>query len=967
METKAAAAAAAAREAAVLEVSAGSDDEERGGVRRSWKVSVGPGKVDGGERTGAAPARRGKRSRTRRTWLCVTWCLTWWIPTIFLRWCCKLKHENKIAWREKVALCIIIALMCGIVLFFIIGLSQILCPKTNVLSEGEIASRSTVGDPYVILYGVYYRIPDIVTDHVNMNGYLSKAAIEAVCLLLNDDFVFLFVLTIKLWQTTLGQDVSAMFYKPLAWSSYCPLPQPPGFDNVDRTIPYAHRTSGTPYLPSIAKYQRGIVARDAVAISAYLSGDPARRRVLRLGGRLYDLTQYVAQSTANASSDFLGSEVRAAVEAFGDTGADAAGALPALVSGAAAGAGGNATAAAAWEKRRACLEGLFFWGVVDERNGVRCRAANAVLLGATAIVCVLIGMKFLAALQLTPRRSPEQHDRFVICQVPCFTEGVESLKKTFESLIQTTYTDSRKLLFVIADGLVTGTGNDSPTPRIVLDILGVPRYVNPAPVAYEAIGEGRRRQVNLAQVYSGWYRLLGKAIPFVVVVKVGLEGESVKPGNRGKRDSQMILMRFLSRIYFDQAMSPLELDIAFHMRRKLGVDPAWFEFVLCLDADTEIKSDAINRLVSSMVQDSKVIGICGETLLSNDLESWVTMIQVYEYFVSHHLSKSFESLFGAVTCLPGCFSMYRIRTPPAPPHGQPLLASTSVLREFGRTRADTLHLKNLLQLGEDRYLTTLMMKHFPGWKLAFVADAQCRTAAPSRWAVLVSQRRRWINSTVHSLLEVARLNDTCGCCCVSMRSLVVTELVMTVVQPSALVYIGYLVYSALTDESFGFPLISLIMIAAVYGAQIIVFILRGQFQHIGWMVIYILATPIYSFYLPLYAFWHFDDFTWGNTRRAVDADGNEIFDAGDNGGTSLEVSKSGGAAVAGKEKQFVLLTCACVATTYQMEMSVPLKTWAEYEEEGATKNASMVAGEAYQKADTHRRGEGVRVTHVRQV
>jgi chitin synthase len=29
------------------------------------------------------------------------------------------------------------------------------------------------------------------------------------------------------------------------------------------------------------------------------------------------------------------------------------------------------------------------------------------------------------------------------------------------------------------------------------------------------------------------------------------------------------------------------------------------------------------------------------------------MIQVYEYYISHHLAKAFESLFGSVTCLPG--------------------------------------------------------------------------------------------------------------------------------------------------------------------------------------------------------------------------------------------------------------------------------------------------------------------------
>lgn len=35
------------------------------------------------------------------------------------------------------------------------------------------------------------------------------------------------------------------------------------------------------------------------------------------------------------------------------------------------------------------------------------------------------------------------------------------------------------------------------------------------------------------------------------------------------------------------------------------------------------------------------------------------------------------------------------------------------------------------------------------------------------------------------------------------------------------------------------------------------------------MIVYILAIPVFSFLVPLYAFWHFDDFSWGNTRIVV--------------------------------------------------------------------------------------------------
>lgn len=39
----------------------------------------------------------------------------------------------------------------------------------------------------------------------------------------------------------------------------------------------------------------------------------------------------------------------------------------------------------------------------------------------------------------------------------------------------------------------------------------------------------------------------------------------------------------------------------------------------------------------------------------------------------------------------------------------------------------TLHMKNLLHLGEDRYLTTLLLKNFPSYKLTFTKDAHART------------------------------------------------------------------------------------------------------------------------------------------------------------------------------------------------------------------------------------------------
>jgi chitin synthase len=213
--------------------------------------------------------------------------------------------------------------------------------------------------------------------------------------------------------------------------------------------------------------------------------------------------------------------------------------------------------------------------------------------------------------------------------------------------------------------------------------------------------------------------------------------------------------------------------------------------------------------------------------------------------------------------------MYRLRTAD---RGRPLIISDNVIRDYSVCNVDTLHKKNLLSLGEDRYLTTLMTKYFPHMSFKFIPDAYCQTAAPEKWSVLLSQRRRWINSTIHNLVELMFLPEMCGFCCFSMRFVVFIDLFGTIILPATCVYLGWLLYTVITRTG-PFPLISIVMLAAVYGLQALIFVLKRQWQHIGWMIIYIIAFPVYAFILPIYSFWNQDNFTWGNTRIVIGESG----------------------------------------------------------------------------------------------
>ncbi|KAF9398540.1 hypothetical protein BGX21_007652 [Mortierella sp. AD011] len=803
-------------------------------------------------------------TRARKLWVFFTWCMTWWIPSFMLSSCGKMKREDiRMAWREKVALCCVIFFLSAIIIFVITGFGKLMCPGAERLfSPKEVGYHATPDDFYVSLRGKVYDITKFSkSDHSNGHAsYPSGAAYMLPFAGTDITEYFPVPLNVACYGLVTSSSLS------LASNNTIVGAEVHGPPTSDTTIGWAPQNNqGQWYwrvaMPRLSPMKKGELAFEMAEIQA-----DTDRKWFVLDNGIYDLTSYYntihapgntgPQGAGMPSVHFLDKSVEEM--AFNYNGEDNT---------------------ALWSKlpldpqtrllTKSCLDQAFYIGKLDYRKSFQCQFTNYMLLSTSIVLVSVIAIKFLAALQLGAPRTPEEHDKFVIIQIPCYTEDEDSLRKTIDSITALRYDDKRKLLFIIADGMIIGSGNDLPTPRIVLNLLGADPSLDPEPLAFKSIGDGSK-QLNMGKIYSGLYEHEGHVVPYIVVVKVGKPSERSRPGNRGKRDSQVILMKFLNKVHFDAPMCPLELEIYHQMKNVIGVNPSFYEYILQVDADTEVMPDALNRLVSCMINDSKIIGLCGETQLGNEENSWTTMIQVYEYYISHHLAKAFESLFGSVTCLPGCFCMYRVRTAAK---SQPLIISSKVIEEYSDNQVDTLHKKNLLSLGEDRYLTTLMMKHFPQYKMTFTPDATCKTVAPDRWSVLLSQRRRWINSTIHNLAELMFLPEMCGFCCFSMRFVVFLDLFGTLTLPASVVYLIYLIVVVATGME-TLPRISLILLGAVYGLQALIFIIKRQWQHIGWMFIYILAIPLFSFFIPIYSFWHFDDFSWGNTRMVVGEMGN---------------------------------------------------------------------------------------------
>jgi cellulose synthase/poly-beta-1,6-N-acetylglucosamine synthase-like glycosyltransferase len=816
--------------------------------------------------------------------------ITCCIPSVCLKMFSVQDPRKQQAWREKIALVVIIFLLSVLLGFFSFGFQYLSC---NYLTNVQIYGITMFSNDYVNIRGDLYDIRQF--KHPGRPIELWKV--------MGRDNSWIFPLGVS----DLPNGVSACDEIP----GVTPVQVPCTVDNADLTLGHCHTSQEFAQikntLPILGKmhFEWKDIQNPNKSYTVYNSW-------------VLDLSRYFNEANGFLGNESFNTELRSLV-------------------------GKDSTMffsrSTNHQRKLNCLIEQFKVGVLESQP-VACVISTSLMNTLFGIIIIVIFVKFFVALifnctgfkkpirkttakiNRSPRESKyslqynsvrqsidqinfaahnlnvNKKDDFeengilrTIMLVACYSEG-DSLRKTLDSLANTEFPDSHKLFFIVADGMVTGAGNEKSTPDILIDMIELdPQFEFPPPAfSYAAVADGIKRH-NQARVYAGRYRCKNHIVPVVLVVKCGAPEEynMPKPGNRGKRDSQVLLMQFLSKALLDERMTPLEYDIFTKITAvngpigvpldmlKTKVTPDMYDLVLMVDADTVVQKDSLIEMSSTMAYDLTVVGLCGETRIANKSDSIITMVQVYEYHINHILSKGFESFFGSVTCLPGCFCMYRIKIPKNNGY-VPIFTDPDIIESYGEIKVNTLHESNLLMLGEDRYLTTLMLKKFPKRKLVFVPKAVCKTVVPDTFKVLLSQRRRWINSTVHNLLELVKLKDLCGIFCLSMQFLIALELIATAVLPASLLFIVYLLICAfIFPSSSTVPLIFFLIVCTM--PSLLVVTTSKRWVYVLWMVVYLWSLPLWNLILPLYSFWHFDDFTWGETRK-IHGDSNETEDGG---------------------------------------------------------------------------------------
>ena len=66
------------------------------------------------------------------------------------------------------------------------------------------------------------------------------------------------------------------------------------------------------------------------------------------------------------------------------------------------------------------------------------------------------------------------------------------------------------------------------------------------------------------------------------------------------------------------------------------------------------------------------------------------------------------------------------------------------------------------------------------------------------------------------------------------------------------------------------PVIPLVLLALILGLPAVLIVLTAhRWSYVLWMLLDLGSLPIWNFVLPVYAYWKFDDFSWGETRKTA--------------------------------------------------------------------------------------------------
>ncbi|WP_462266498.1 glycosyltransferase [Mucilaginibacter sp.] len=153
-----------------------------------------------------------------------------------------------------------------------------------------------------------------------------------------------------------------------------------------------------------------------------------------------------------------------------------------------------------------------------------------------------------------------------------------------------------------------------------------------------------------------------------------------------------------------------------------GIAHARYDYVVCIDADTLLKSDAIAQLMIYFT-DEEIGAVAGTVKVGNE-NNIITRWQSIEYITAQNMDRRAFDLLNSITVVPGAIGAFR----------------KSAIVKVGGFTTDT--------LAEDCDLTMRILKQ--GYIVRNSGDAIAYTEAPETLNALLKQRFRWSFGVIQS-------------------------------------------------------------------------------------------------------------------------------------------------------------------------------------------------------------------------
>lgn len=168
----------------------------------------------------------------------------------------------------------------------------------------------------------------------------------------------------------------------------------------------------------------------------------------------------------------------------------------------------------------------------------------------------------------------------------------------------------------------------------------------------------------------------------------------------------------------------------------LGINASEYPYVVCIDADSMLQSDALEKVASCAMESDDIIAVGGLVRIVNDVvvengeiidyrlpKKLILCMQVFEYDRSFLASRLLFDKFNGNLIVSGAFGLFR----------------KDILIDMGGYQADT--------IGEDMELIVRMhavaRANNMQYRIRYAADAVCWSQAPGSFKDLSKQRRRW--------------------------------------------------------------------------------------------------------------------------------------------------------------------------------------------------------------------------------